>query len=51
MGTAETEIHHTGSVLVASESWSARSDTPIPAGSDVRVTAREGLVLTVAKEA
>jgi membrane-bound serine protease (ClpP class) len=51
LGTAETEIYHTGSVLVASESWSARSDTPIPAGSDVRVTAREGLVLTVAKEA
>jgi membrane-bound serine protease (ClpP class) len=51
LGIAETEIHHIGSVLVASESWSARSDTPIPAGSDVRVTAREGLVLTVVKEA
>jgi membrane-bound serine protease (ClpP class) len=51
LGTAETEIHHTGSVLVASESWSARSDAPIPAGSNVRVTAREGLVVTVEKEA
>jgi membrane-bound serine protease (ClpP class) len=50
-GIAETEIHHSGSVLVASESWSARSDTPIPAGSSVRVTAREGLVVTVEREA
>jgi membrane-bound serine protease (ClpP class) len=49
LGKAETEIFHTGSVQVASELWSARSETPIPAGSDVRVTAREGLVLTVEK--
>jgi membrane-bound serine protease (ClpP class) len=49
IGEAQTEIHLTGSVQVASELWSARSDLPIPAGSRVRVLAREGLVLKVEK--
>ncbi len=50
IGKAETEIFHEGSVQVASELWSARSDTRIPAGSHVRIVSREGLVLTVVKE-
>jgi membrane-bound serine protease (ClpP class) len=51
VGTAETEIFHEGSVQVASELWSARSEVRIPAGSNVRVISRDGLVLTVEKEA
>jgi membrane-bound serine protease (ClpP class) len=50
VGEAQTEIFQEGSVQVASELWSARSDTRIPAGSRVRVLSREGLILTVAKE-
>ncbi len=51
IGEAQTEIFQEGSVQVASELWSARSDTPIPAGSRVRIVSREGLILTVVKEA
>jgi membrane-bound serine protease (ClpP class) len=50
-GEAQTEIFQEGSVQVASELWSARSDTRIPAGSRVRVVSRNGLILTVEKEA
>jgi membrane-bound serine protease (ClpP class) len=50
VGEAQTEIFQEGSVQVASELWSARSDTRIPAGSRVRVLSREGLILTVSKE-
>jgi len=50
VGEAQTEIFLSGSVQVASELWSARSETRIPAGSRVRILAREGLVLTVQKE-
>jgi membrane-bound serine protease (ClpP class) len=50
VGTAQTEVHQSGSVQVASELWSARSDEPIPAGTSVRVVDREGLVLKVEKE-
>mgnify|MGYP006283501999 CR=1 FL=1 len=46
-GTARTNIHAEGSVYVAGEMWSARSDTPIQRGSAVRVVSREGLILTV----
>lgn len=49
-GEAQTDIFQEGSVQVASELWSARSETRIPAGSRVRVLSREGLILTVAKE-
>jgi membrane-bound serine protease (ClpP class) len=51
VGIAATEILHEGSVQVASELWSARSETLIPAGSHVRVVSLDGLVLTVVKEA
>jgi membrane-bound serine protease (ClpP class) len=50
IGETQTEILVEGSVQVASELWSARSDTRIPAGSRVRVISREGLILTVEKE-
>ncbi len=50
IGEAQTEIFLEGSVQVASELWSARSDIRIPAGSRVRILSREGLILTVAKE-
>ncbi|HVM73201.1 MAG TPA: NfeD family protein [Anaerolineales bacterium] len=46
-GQAKTEILDGGSVQVASELWSARSDQPIPAGSRVRVVSREGFTLIV----
>jgi membrane-bound serine protease (ClpP class) len=50
IGEAQTAVFQEGSVQVASELWSARSQTPIPAGSSVRVVSREGLILTVEKE-
>jgi membrane-bound serine protease (ClpP class) len=48
-GEARTKIHDEGSVLVAGEMWSARSDSLIPAGSSVRVVRREGFTLVVEK--
>ncbi|GAB4429107.1 MAG: hypothetical protein Kow002_17830 [Anaerolineales bacterium] len=50
VGEAKTRIHADGSVQVAGELWSARSEKSIPAGSVVRVLAREGFVLLVEKE-
>jgi membrane-bound serine protease (ClpP class) len=50
IGEAATEIFQEGSVQVASELWSARSATRIPAGSRVRILSRDGLILTVEKE-
>jgi membrane-bound serine protease (ClpP class) len=47
IGDAKTEVYGQGSVQVAGEMWSARSRDLIPAGSTVRVTAREGFVLIV----
>lgn len=49
VGEAKTRIHEQGSVQVAGELWSARSEKPIPAGSVVRVLGREGFVLLVEK--
>jgi len=46
-GEAKTEIYEDGSVQVAGELWSARSEKTIPAGSLVRVTGREGFILEV----
>jgi membrane-bound serine protease (ClpP class) len=50
VGQAKTEIHDGGSVQVASELWSARSDRSIPAGSRVRVVSREGFILIVERD-
>lgn len=49
VGEARTKINDEGSVLVAGELWSARSDKPIPAGSAIRVLRREGFILVVEK--
>jgi len=47
IGQARTEVSESGSIQLASELWSARSSQPIPAGSHVRVIAREGFTLIV----
>ena len=49
IGEARTKVNEEGSVLVAGELWSARSDQPIPAGSSIRVLRREGFILVVEK--
>ncbi len=49
IGEAKTRIHAEGSVQVAGELWSARSDKSIPSGSAIKVVAREGFVLVVEK--
>jgi membrane-bound serine protease (ClpP class) len=49
-GQAKTRVEEDGSVQVAGELWSARSQKPIPAGSRVRVVSREGFVLLVTPE-
>ena len=49
IGEAKTRVHSDGSVQVAGELWSARSEKSIPAGSEIRVLAREGFVLFVEK--
>ncbi len=51
IGEARTDINDEGSVQVSSELWSARSSTPIPAGSKVRIVGKDGLVLIVETEA
>jgi len=47
IGQAKTRIEDEGSVQMAGELWSARSEKPIAAGSRVRVVSREGFVLVV----
>jgi membrane-bound serine protease (ClpP class) len=49
IGEAKTRIHAEGSVQVAGELWSARSEKSIPNGSPVKVIDREGFVLVVEK--
>ena len=46
-GETRTDVREEGSVQVASELWSARSDKLIPAGRPVRVVGRDGFVLIV----
>jgi membrane-bound serine protease (ClpP class) len=48
-GEARTKIGEEGSVLVAGELWSAKSEKPIAAGSTIRVLRRDGFVLIVEK--
>lgn len=50
IGEARTKVNEEGSVLVAGEMWSARSEKSIPAGSSIRVVRREGFVLIVEKD-
>lgn len=47
IGETRTPVHHSGSVYVEGELWSARSTTPIPSGQRVRVIGRKGLTLLV----
>ena len=47
IGEAKSEIFSEGSVQVAGELWSARSQQTIPNGARVRVTGREGFILIV----
>jgi membrane-bound serine protease (ClpP class) len=48
-GEAKTRVHSEGSVQVAGDLWSARSEKSIPNGSFIKVVAREGFVLVVEK--
>jgi membrane-bound serine protease (ClpP class) len=48
-GEAKTKVEEEGSVQVAGELWSARSEQPIDAGSPIRVVRREGFTLVVEK--
>ncbi len=47
IGEAKTAINAEGSVQVGGELWSAFSAEPIPAGANVRVLGRDGLMLKV----
>ena len=47
IGEAKTDIHDEGSAQVVGELWTARSETPIPAGARVRVIGRSGFVIEV----
>lgn len=49
-GEAKTTITDGGTVQVAGELWSARSDTPLGAGSAVKVVGRDGFVLLVEQD-
>lgn len=49
IGEAKSKIHESGSVQVAGELWSARSEHTISVGSSVRVIKRDGFVLLVEK--
>ncbi len=49
-GEAKTTVGEDGSVQVAGELWSARSEQPLKAGSLVRVIGRDGFVLVVEKD-
>ena len=51
VGEARTKIRDDGSVQVAGELWSARSENTIPEGSSIRVVRREGFILVVEKKA
>lgn len=48
-GLASTRIHREGTVQIESEQWSARSEEPIPAGSEVQIVGRDGFTLVVEK--
>jgi membrane-bound serine protease (ClpP class) len=48
-GEAKTAVNDVGSVQIAGELWSARSDCGIPVGSPIRVIGRDGFFLLVEK--
>jgi membrane-bound ClpP family serine protease len=47
IGEARTDVYLQGAVYVGGEEWTARSKSFIPAGSQVKIVGREGLVLIV----
>ncbi len=47
LGTTATEVFETGRVMVHGEYWGARSRSPIPQGSRIRVVEVDGLKLEV----
>ena len=49
-GETKTPVKAEGSVQVAGELWSARSENPIPVGSPVRVVGREGFILIIERD-
>jgi membrane-bound ClpP family serine protease len=49
IGEARTDILNEGTIYIGGEDWTARSDALIPAGCQVKVVSREGLVLKVVK--
>jgi membrane-bound ClpP family serine protease len=49
-GETKTPVKAEGSVQVAGELWSARSEIPIPVGSPVRVVGRDGFILIIEKD-
>ena len=49
VGEAKTSVQDEGSVQVGGELWSARSQQPIPEGTQIRVTGRDGFRLVVEK--
>jgi membrane-bound serine protease (ClpP class) len=49
IGEAKTKILDEGSVQVAGELWTARSEKAIPVGASIRVIRREGFVLIIEK--
>jgi membrane-bound serine protease (ClpP class) len=49
LGESKTRVHDEGSVQVAGELWSARSEKAIPDGTPIRVIDRDGFVLVVEK--
>jgi len=49
-GEARTDVAEQGRVFVHGEYWNARSDSPIPRGTRVRVVKVDGMLLTVRAE-
>ncbi len=49
IGIARTNIFNDGTAYVAGEEWSARSETNIAKGEEIKVVKKEGLVLLVEK--
>ena len=47
IGEAKTDILSEGSVQVAGELWTARSETRIPEGSRIQVIGRDGFILLI----
>jgi membrane-bound serine protease (ClpP class) len=47
IGEVRTELNPIGSVYVAGELWTARSEVPVVVGDQVRVQDRDGLMLVV----